>query len=445
MATKTWILVVSESGTPNERTVSVEAENWMAALRAGRARLGEEAALPPGASCAVAPDGAVTILDPGSRRRFLLRPVQQGSSADATGLRPRQAEPTPKPLGVPSAPAEPSPRRVARRTVGYLMEAPPLPGPVVPVRSPEPPASGPGRPERAASPIQAGPSKLVPLFARDEDPTKESPLAYRERGYAVPQGMGRSEVERLLRAEFERLRAELSAFGPGRFVNLAAFDHEWTGRPQRAPIVTLAWKDWRDEVEIAHSEEATPYYDSGVVVTTPMPAHAETDPRFAEALEALADLPFVASLSDAVGFATRLCHDLLLVEAASGCLVDRTRNEVRVWAATGPGAAEKRGDSFPTGVGLFGAAIESGKCLRVPQANYDRRFDAGVDGRIGLEVRAALYVPMATSSGPLAVLQLLNPAAHTGFGAADEELALFIASRVAAHANRLPLRRDEVA
>lgn len=442
MATKVWILVVSESGTPNERSVSVEAENWMAALRAGRARLGEEAALPQGASCAVAPDGSVTILDPGSRRRFLLRPMPERTAADATGVHPRQGEAVPKPLAPPQVPSpEPSARRVARRTVGYMMN-PATRGPNVPIQGEPPVATVPRAP--APTPVVETPT-VKPLYARDEDPSPESPLAYRERGYALPEGTSVQHAERALRLELEGLRKELAHLGRGKFIQLVAFDHAWTEHPLRPPVVTITWKDWRDEVEVILPEHANLVHDSGILETAATPEHLESDPRFAEVREALLDLPFVATASEALGFAVRLCHELFAIEAASGCSLDRARTELRVVAATGPGAAERRGETFPATVGLFGATLALGKPLRVAQANYDRRFDAGIDGRIGLEVRAALYVPLLSTMGCVGVLQLLNPPARTGFTAADEALASYIAARVGSLAERLPARRDEVA
>ena len=75
VTSKKWRLSVTPlSSTSPVHQLEVEAVNWMGALRAARRELGEDGGLPTGASCAVAPDGTVTILDSESRRKFLLTP-----------------------------------------------------------------------------------------------------------------------------------------------------------------------------------------------------------------------------------------------------------------------------------------------------------------------------------------------------------------------------------
>ena len=77
---KTWKVVVTELGSDDTlHEVLVEATNWMGALDAGRVHLGEERGVPPGASCAVAPDGQVTLHDPMGRRTYVLTPRRPSS------------------------------------------------------------------------------------------------------------------------------------------------------------------------------------------------------------------------------------------------------------------------------------------------------------------------------------------------------------------------------
>lgn len=127
MATRKWRLVVTHlSGDTALNEVEVEANNWMGALRAGRQQLSEDGGVPPGASCAVAPDGAVTILDPASRRRFLLTPDPGGSSAST----PAQATPgaseatAPATRGTPPPASAGAPAKKKRfQTVAYVPDA----------------------------------------------------------------------------------------------------------------------------------------------------------------------------------------------------------------------------------------------------------------------------------------------------------------------------------
>ncbi len=109
------------------------------------------------------------------------------------------------------------------------------------------PSAPPAAPSAAPAATDDG---LELLHARDAEPTKESPLAYRERHYLLPPGAGPDDAEMLLRRRFAALREELAARPKGKLVKMAVFDHRWTGQPTRPPVLALQWKDWRGEPEI---------------------------------------------------------------------------------------------------------------------------------------------------------------------------------------------------
>jgi hypothetical protein len=83
------------------------------------------------------------------------------------------------------------------------------------------------------------------LRKRQEEPTPESPITYREIAYVVDPGVTRGSVEALLWASFRDISRELAEREGQKFVQLAVFDHRFERRPERAPLGTLAWKDWR--------------------------------------------------------------------------------------------------------------------------------------------------------------------------------------------------------
>lgn len=97
------------------------------------------------------------------------------------------------------------------------------------------------------SPFAAGSSALVQLSSRDEEPSATSPLVYRERCYFSPNAADAAAVEQGLRQELATLRSQIDPARRGVFVSLALFDHYYQGKPQRGPVATLQWKDWRGE------------------------------------------------------------------------------------------------------------------------------------------------------------------------------------------------------
>jgi hypothetical protein len=96
LAASTWKLVVSSlDRTSDSRELTVEGENWLTAVRAARKALGEEGAVPPGASCVMGADGSVIILDAGSRRRFVLIPERPAKRSSRPPLGTLTAVPAP--------------------------------------------------------------------------------------------------------------------------------------------------------------------------------------------------------------------------------------------------------------------------------------------------------------------------------------------------------------
>jgi hypothetical protein len=109
------------------------------------------------------------------------------------------------------------------------------------------PSVAPAELQMPAPPVPA--TNLLPSFElvreRSEEPRPDSPITYREQAFAVAPGVTRSQVEALLN---DRYRATLAAIvdrPPGKFVQLAVFDHVFKRRPERPPLATFAWKDWR--------------------------------------------------------------------------------------------------------------------------------------------------------------------------------------------------------
>jgi hypothetical protein len=100
-------------------------------------------------------------------------------------------------------------------------------------------------------PLSEAPAVQLPVFElvreRAEEPRADSPITYREVAYAVPAGTARSEIEALLHDRYQAVRAAIASRPAGKFVQLAVFDHVFQRRPERPPLATFVWKDWRGE------------------------------------------------------------------------------------------------------------------------------------------------------------------------------------------------------
>lgn len=553
MNAKKWKLVVNPlSGNTPLRQIEIEAPNWMGALRGGRKELGEEGGLPSGASCAVTPDGVVTILDGEARRRFVLTPilVEAGAPVAAQPLRPlpdvspREVKPAkfrtiayaPSPLAAAQAtgtqqpaianvqPARPTTAAQQPATLGHAQAAPgakPTPQPSIaaqakqvsnastakqtapsgvkqsPVightqlpavandpkqslppsaassksagnaavvtstaprssasnqaagtaspgtanlqqtgvqRAPLAAAQGATRSDHAdhksasesttASSVLtgAGTMQLELMLSRDVEPGPDNPLTYRERAYLIPKGMTVSEAEAGLRSALVHLQKEFEGAPRGRFVNLAAFDHDWIDRPQRPPLVALEWRDWRGE----------PLVDYPASEQDSMPPNApEGDERLAIVFESLDELARLNTAAEGLEFCVRLLAQAVGSEAMSGCLYDINTDELRFVAVLGKGATAAQGRAVSRHAGLFGkaAALEHA-ALVVPDIALEPGYDDALEGRPGLLATNLLLRPLTYDGELLGMLQLINRATG-GFSAGDVHLVNYLAERIA--------------
>ncbi|MEA2749459.1 MAG: hypothetical protein QOI41_3602, partial [Myxococcales bacterium] len=105
--------------------------------------------------------------------------------------------------------------------------------------------------ERAAPPAIGSPVPGLPavklLTSREQNPNDASPLTYREYAFAVADGTSEDSAADVLRAQLRYVEAHIATAKTGKLVNLAVFDVEFTGKPPRAPLATLTWKDWKGE------------------------------------------------------------------------------------------------------------------------------------------------------------------------------------------------------
>jgi hypothetical protein len=260
-----WFVEITQLGAKAdpESTVCVEAPQWQPALQKARAIRGDGGAL--GNFSIELLDDGYRAIDPMSRIRYVVRrapddaqltngasvappPVSVGEASKApvtSSEAPKPAE-SAKPVDPPNKVASQALREasLASATVPFSAkgtEDGPTTKPVVSVPSPSPDAKkGP-----SGAPAAALPSFVV-VGSREDNPSESSPLTYREYMYAVGQDTKEEDAKRLILERFEHVRGTLEVRS-GRFVNLAVFDHVFHGRPQRRPVVTLTWKDWKGD------------------------------------------------------------------------------------------------------------------------------------------------------------------------------------------------------
>jgi hypothetical protein len=210
--------------------------------------------------------------------------VQQAQAQFA----PAPSAPPPAPSAPPPAPSAPAPSAPAPSAPAPSAPAPSAPAPSAPAPSaPAPSAPAPvspaytravfppkSQPESRPRPVYSAPQPApvaaspapapVPastapaastepynvLAKREEEPSKASPLSYREYAYAIAEDSTEDDAEKFIVARFKEIRDAMSSTQSAKLVNLAVFDHQFKGKPKRPPLVTLVWKDWKGDPEV---------------------------------------------------------------------------------------------------------------------------------------------------------------------------------------------------
>ncbi|HEY3667982.1 MAG TPA: hypothetical protein VGL19_18395, partial [Polyangiaceae bacterium] len=262
-----WFVEVSrvgESGVAEE--YCVEAKQWQAALQEARKLRGDSGALSQFSIELL--DHGYRAVDPTLKLRYLV--TRAPDDATLTGATAASAK---------AAEASSGKLRVAENHTAFTASVAPVSGAasgsLVPRPGshspPRPSASVPPRASNAAPRLVVVPDDIVPpapgvpgSFApaaalsaaeplpsfeivreRSEEPRSDSPITYRELAFAVAPGATRAQVEALLHDRYEVTRATIEDRPAGKFVQLAVFDHVFKRKPERPPLATFAWKDWR--------------------------------------------------------------------------------------------------------------------------------------------------------------------------------------------------------
>jgi len=297
-----WFVEMSPLGTKSgqETTLCVEAPQWQPALQKARGIRGDTGAL--GNFSIELLDDGFRAIDPVTRVRYVVKrapddaPLTSGTPSNP----PPSAAPTPEAPVTPADSSSPK-KRAPAPTVDFSSSGAALiqhesvaePPPEARKREPAPtmaftssgsaavnaPVAEPPPPPTPSAP--ALPSFVI-IGSREDNPTEASPLTYREYVYAVAAGTAEEEARLLILERFEHVQALLDAAHAGKLINLAVFDHVFHGRPQRRPVVTLTWKDWKTEEPEVHfpqreaaTETPTPLASRS---SAPAPAPAASAP-----------------------------------------------------------------------------------------------------------------------------------------------------------------------
>ena len=222
------VLAVPKSSADDPTTIIVDADNWMGALELMLKQLGKKDKKPKIISCQVQEDLSVRITEFSTRSTFHIRPADGPpdlppvpEAEGASFLESKRSKPKIAAV-IEHAETAPAAEPAAQEVQSFIQEGKDTP--------PVPPAM----------------TDHSVFYNKDENPDRESAIVYRERLIKVAPDVTKDKVTELIQHYFETLRREIGKISGDRQINLAVYDHEFTGKPERLALTAISWQEWKN-------------------------------------------------------------------------------------------------------------------------------------------------------------------------------------------------------
>ena len=382
----------SEPGGFN-MTLKVGADNWMAALKAGMQKLGEQGTVSQNVMVDIQDDNSIHVTEAHSGRVFRIRELTDEEAARAQVKRPSGLKPAPqrgdakgdvdaKKRTVLISPANSAPVGFdAKKTVvGYPapseLETPtpvpaPAPAPVPAVAKPAAPSPRPPRPSgppahRPPPPVVSDRPTMVPPVERPAPPSPaEKPPPYVERPSGIqqrPKSSPRIEVP-----DVEELVQPIKPVTRN------------IGRPKTSPNLMA-------------------------------PAGLLAEDMLADIFLRVVELDRLQSVDAAMEFILDLALEKVPCESGSVFRADGTTGDLSFMAARGPKARELLESNIviPAGTGIAGFCAVEGVSVAVNDVEKDPRHYSAISAQVKYSPKSMLCAPMMTHGRSFGCVQLIN-------------------------------------
>lgn len=473
-----------EPGMPNV-TLTVDAQNWIGALRSGLKSIGEGQEAIANVMCDIKDDNSIHVTDVATRRVFRLREVPAKAAVPASADVPVDSRGDPKtmpegprPISMPSAPAvgaaadadetlrnvrppefEAQPRTLiefpvqstaapkvalpnAESSVAWTKMPGPAAEPAIPSPAPAPapsPTPAPAAPPPAAvAPLPAAPSPMIakptarPMSISDA-PTMELPKTTAGAGTAPATGATAGATPHRPTSVPPTPRG-VPAPAPKRPSGQFSSAAEPKSREVTAPQPT----DPRigRAADVAAKPMATVSSPSGSAKTQ---VPVDVQDAIAAVFDATQDLYMEPALSPQ-HVADKLLDIALQhipAEAGTFYIADVNGHELEFAAVRGPkaDALKRSGVTVKVGQGIIGFCAQEGVCLAVSDIQKDPRFYAAIAKTIDYQPRDTLCASAEKEGRLWGAVQLIN--SKGGFEAAHMEVLRFIGLTAAAMLERI--------
>ncbi len=372
-------------------TLKVGADNWMAALKAGMQKLGEQGSVSQNVMVDIQEDNSVHVTDTASGRVFHIRELTEAEASKALVKKPTQSLPAvpanlvPPPPPAPSAPPPaPAPTFAERSTSATVVEPP--------VADTEPPFK--------SSDTQPG----VPTFDSNKTVLNIAPPPSAPRPVVPPTPIATPAAQPLKHT---------------------------TGQIQLKDV---------EEIEEPVKPTAS---NIGRPKTKPLPAVTSTSRSVAEDMLSdiflrVAELNAKSDVNEAMEFILDLAMEKVPCESGAVLRADGATGDLTFLTARGPKAKEllKSKIVVPAGSGIAGFSSAEGVAVALSDVKKDGRFYAEVGEEVDYETRSILCAPMMTHGMSFGCVQLINRKGAPTWAEHETGVLTYLAHQAALFLNR---------
>lgn len=406
-------------------TLKVDADNWMAALKAGLTRLGEQGSSVQNVMVDMQDDNSIHITEPRSNRVFRIREISEEEAARAPVKRPGSGirKPATIPPGQLAAQAAAGPKPQADlSTAKTFIGAPP-----VDIAPPPDLAKTPPHGVEAAPPAGRVAEKTVDQPREKEAPTEPPPKkveakkpdpAQFERTLARPPRAAEPEVSSRVtpaprgKSQIAKLPRGASKSSP-RFVE----ELEHPTLPVNKPI-----------------GRARPKSSPGIAAPPPGP---NIEDMLEDVFERVQEIHSKKTVDEALYFVLDLAMEKVPADAGSVFKADAASGDLTFVAARGPKAKELVGGKIivPAGEGIAGFCATEGVSVAISDVQKDPRYWAEVAEKVDYETKSVVCSPMMTHGRSFGCIQLINRTGGAHFQEHEVGIVSYLAHQAALYLN----------
>ncbi len=387
-------------------TLRVDADNWMAALKTGMTKLGEQGASVQNVLVDIQDDNSIHVTEAQSGRVFRIRELTEAEAAAVQVKKPTSPELPAAPAPAAAATKAPAPDESAKKTGASWMKAEPAA-----TATPAPSPFG-------AAPAAAVPADQAPTLPGAPDPEPAEPAG--KKGKKAKTGKNVAQAK----AEPAKPEPEKPAPVPAP-----------AARPATKSSARVPALEAKQVVEI---EQPTQPVVGAIGRKPPTADEARRiEDMLSEVFERVQDIHDQSTEEAAMYFLLDLALEKIPAESGSVYRADAGMGELSFAAVRGPKAADllKQKITVPAGTGIVGFCATEGVSVAVSDVEKDPRFFKAISDKLKYSTKSVLCAPMMTHGRTFGCLQLLNRKTDAHFTQYEVGLLAYLSHQAALFLN----------